>query len=193
MKIWTYAILAPAMTVALLTGCSPVSVKFDYDANANYSALKTFDWYQGSPKAKGKADGVVNPIMDRRVRRIVERELAAKGFQQTKSGEPDFLLTYYPVYQDRVVQTYTSVGPAWGYGWGYRPWGYGPSAGFAQVQHFREGSIVLEVVDNKTNLMIWQAAAEGALTGLQDPQDAEEQVTLAVKKMLEKFPPPPSR
>ena len=73
MKIWTYAILAPAMTVALLTGCSPVSVKFDYDANANYSALKTFDWYQGSPKAKGKADGVVNPIMDRRVRRIVAR------------------------------------------------------------------------------------------------------------------------
>jgi hypothetical protein len=82
------------------------------------------------------------------------------------------------------------MGPAWGYGWG-RPWGYGPAAGFTEVQAYREGSIVLEVVDNKTNQLVWQAVAEGALSGLSDPRDAEEQVSLAVKKLLEKFPPPP--
>jgi hypothetical protein len=35
--------------------------------------------------------------------------------------------------------------------------------------------------------------ADGALTGIEDPQDAEERVTLAVKKMLENFPPPAAR
>ena len=72
----------------------------------------------------------------------------------------------------------------------FAAWGYGPAAGFQDIQQFKEGSIVLEVVDNKTNLMIWQAVAEGALTGLLDPQDAEEQVTRAVQMMLAKFPPP---
>jgi hypothetical protein len=189
MKDWKFA-LVPVL--ALLAGCSPISVKYDFDPAASFASLKSFDWYAASPRAKGKADGVVDPIMDRRVRRIVERELAARGFRLQTSGDPDFLLTYYPVYRDRVVQTYTGVGPAWGYG--YRPWGYGWNAGFAsgfqEVQRFREGSIVLEVVDNRTNQMIWQAVADGALTGIRDPADAEEQVTQAVRLMLAKFPPP---
>jgi hypothetical protein len=192
MKAWTFA-LVPVL--AMLAGCSPISVKYDFDPAAGFASLKTFDWYAASPRAKGKSDGVQNPIMDRRVRRIVERELAARGFRLEAAGEPDFLLTYYPVYRDRVVQTYTGIGPAWGYG--YRPWGYGWNAGFAtgiqEVQRFREGSIVLEVVDGKSNQMIWQAVADGALTGIQDPQDAEEQVTQAVKLMLAKFPPPAPR
>ena len=177
--------------MGLLAGCAPYTVKYDYDPHASYQAFKTFDWYAASAKAKGKSDGFENPIMDRRVRRIVERELAAKGFQLQQAGEPDFLLTYYPIYRSRVVQTYTSVGP-WGYGWGMRPWGYGPAIGVQEARAFREGSIVLEVVDNKSNQLVWQAVADGALTDLQDPQDAEEQVTQAVRKMLEKFPPPPA-
>ena len=183
---------ALAGTLALLTGCSTIYVKYDFDPHAGFAAFKTYDWYAASAKAQGKSDGVSNPIMDRRVRRIVESELAARGYQLQQSGEPDFLLTYYPAYRNRVVQTYTAMGPGWGYGWG-RPWGYGAAAGFQEVQAYREGSIVLEVVDNKSNQMVWQAVADGALTGLQDPQDAEEQVTLAVRKMLAKFPPPAPR
>ena len=178
---------ALAGTLALLTGCSTIYVKYDFDPHAGFAAFKTYDWYAASAKAQGKSDGVSNPIMDRRVRRIVERELAARGYQLQQSGEPDFLLTYYPVYRNRIVSTYSG-----GYGWG-RPWGYGPGIGFQEVQAFREGSMVLEVVDNKTNQMVWQAVADGALTGIEDPQDAEERVTLAVKKMLENFPPPAAR
>jgi hypothetical protein len=185
MRFWT---LAPVPVLAALAACTPFTVRYDFDRNAGYASLKTYNWYAASPRAKGRSEAA-NPIMDRRVRRIVEAELAARGFR-LETGEPDFLVTYYPVYRDRVVSTYTAMGPAWGYGWGYRPWGYGPTTGFQEVQRFHEGSIVLEVVDNKTNQLIWQAVADGALTGLQDPQDAEEQVGLAVKKMLEKFPPP---
>jgi hypothetical protein len=184
MKLLKFA-LVPAL--GLLAGCSDIYVKYDFDPHASYASFKTFDWYAASARAKGKADGVENPIMDRRVRRILERELAAKGYQRQEAGEPDFLLTYYPVYRNRIVSTYSG-----GYGWG-RPWGYGPGIGFQEVQAFREGSMVLEVVDNKTNQMVWQAVADGALTGIEDPQDAEERVTLAVKKMLENFPPPAAR
>jgi hypothetical protein len=182
MRFQTFA-LVPAL--ALLAGCSNFYVKYDYDPHARFQAFKTYDWYAAS--TKGKADSN-NPIMDRRVRRIVEREMAAKGFRRQEAGAPDFLLTYYPVYRSRIVQSYTAMGPGWG-----RPWGYGVGSGFQEVHAFREGSMVLEVVDNKSNLMVWQAVADGALTGLDDPQDAEEQVTLAVRKMLARFPPPAAR
>ena len=175
------------LALGILAGCTPFTVKYDYDSHANYTAYKTYDWYAASKRAQGKADGVENPIMDRRVRSAVERQLAAQGFKTEKTGEPDFLVTYYPVYHRGTVYTTTGIGSGWGW---RRPWGYGVSTQFTEARNYREGSIILEIVDNKTNQLIWQAVAEGALTGLEDPQDADEQVDLAVKKMLSRFPPP---
>lgn len=180
--------LAPALV--LLAGCSPYIVRYDFDPQASFATYKTYAWRLASPKEQAKAEGMANPIMDSRVHRILERELAARGFQRQDTN-PDFLLTYYPVYRERYVQTYTSMGPAWGWGYGWgRPWGYGPGVGFSEVQAYREGSIVLEVQDARTGRVVWHAAAEGALPGPRDPQDAEEQITFVVKKLLEKFPPP---
>jgi hypothetical protein len=128
--------------------------------------------------------------MERRVRRIVEQELAAKGFKHVEGGNPEFRVACYPTYRDRTVTTYSEVGgPWWGYGWGMRPWGYYPAAGFAEVSTYREGSIILEMIDFHSNQLVWRGAAEGALTGVKDPRDAEEQVTAAVRKLLGNFPP----
>ena len=172
------------LALTLLVGCAPFTVKYDYDSHANYPAFKTFDWYAASAKAKGKAGGVDNPIMDRRVRNAVERELTARGLKQDKAGEPDLLVTYYPVYRPYAVATTTGYG-----GWGYRPYGYGVGMGFTEVRHYRDGSIVIELVDNKANQLVWRAVAEGALNGLDDPLEADEQVGKAVKEMLTRFPP----
>jgi hypothetical protein len=176
------------IALGLLAGCTPYTVKYDYDARAPYASFKTFDWYAASSKAKGKSDGIENPIMDRRVRAAVERELAAKGLKAEKNGEPDVLVTYYPVYRRGAIVTTTTMGGGWGWA---RPWGYGVGTQFTEARPYREGSIILEIVDNKTNQLIWQAVAEGALTGLDDPEDAEQQVGEAVRKMLSRFPPPP--
>ena len=176
-----------ALALVALTGCAGFNVKYDYDAQAPFASIKTFDWYAASPRAKGKAAGVENPLMDRRVRGAVERELTAKGLKLDKTGEPDVLVTYYPVYQNRAMVTSSGFHG----GWGYRPFGMGASV--TEVRHYQEGSIVLEIVDNKSNQLIWQAAAEGALTGIEDPQDADEQVAKAVREMLTHFPPAKSK
>ncbi len=51
------------------------------------------------------------------------------------------------------------------------------------------GNIVIEIVDFKSNHLIWQGAAVGALTGLSSPEDADEVVPKAVRDILSKFPP----
>lgn len=178
--------LAPTAALALLTACSSYSVKTDFDRSAHYASYRTFDWYAASKRAKAQARGTENPIMDRRVHGAVERELAAKGYRLETAADPDFLVTYYPVYRDRKLHTSTSVGTGFG-----RRWGYGVGMRFTahDVRHYKEGTIVLEIVDGRSNQLVWQAVAEGALTGLDQPEEAEAQVGKAVRELLESFPP----
>ena len=174
--------------LVLLVGCSSYSVRYDFDPTASFKSYKTFDWYAASKKAKGKAADS-NPLTDKRVRLAVEQQLQAKGFRPESQGDPDFLVTYYPVYQTRRYRTQTSVGFGGG-GW-HRPWGYGVGTRFttSQSHSYKEGTIILEIVDYRSNQLVWQGAAEGALTRIDDPQEAQEQINRAVRDLLEKFPP----
>jgi hypothetical protein len=177
------------LTLALglfFSACASFSVRYDYDSRANYTAFKTFDWYAASRMGKDKDRPVDNPIMDRRVAAAVEQELTTRGFRRETSADPDFLVTYYPVYRERHYVTSQHLG--WGT-WGFRPFGMGFSTSTSQEHVYKEGTLILEIVDFKTNQLIWKAAAEGALTELRTPEEADAAVNQAVRQMLERFPP----
>jgi hypothetical protein len=172
---------AALLSLALLGACTGYSVNYDYDVTASYGRYKTFDYYTSK-----KGTGGTTSLMDKRVRAAVEKELQAKGFVMETKADPDFLVTYYPVVHERKYHTTTHVG----WGWGYRPF-YGARVGtsMSEVHSYQEGTIVIEIVDFKSNQMIWQGAAAGALTGLNNPEDADEVVPKAVRDILAKFPP----
>ena len=168
------------LSLALLGACSSYQVTYDYDVTASYGRYKTFDYYTSK-----KGTGGTTSLMDKRVRAAVEQELKAKGFAMETKADPDFLVTYYPIVKNRKVRT--TVRSGWG--WGYRPLYGGVGVSSSQVRNYKEGTIVIEIVDFKTNQMIWQGAAAGALTGLENPEDANEVVPKAVRDILAKFPP----
>ncbi len=171
---------AALLSLALLGACPGYNVTYDYDVTASYGRYKTFDYYTSK-----KGTGGTTSLMDKRVRAAVEKELQAKGFTMETKADPDFLVTYYPIVQERKVRTTTHLG----WGWGYRPFYGRVGTSTSQVHHYKEGTIVIEIVDFKTNQMIWQGAAAGALTGLNNPEDADEVVPRAVRDILSKFPP----
>ena len=108
---------APALPAALLSllllgACSSYNVTYDYDVTASYGRYKTFDYYTSK-----KGTGGTTSLMDKRVRAAVEKELRAKGFSMETKADPDFLVTYYPIVQERKVRSTVHVG----WGWGYRP------------------------------------------------------------------------
>ncbi len=177
---------APALLFTL-AACAPYTIHRDFDAAAPLATYRTYDWYK--PKA-GKTAGDAPPRLsafnDARVRTAVERELAGKNLKRETTADPDVLLDYYPVYQNRHYTTHTRVGVGTG-GWG---WGMRSSIGTSRRHTYKEGTIVLQMVDFKTNKLVWEGVAEGALTGLAgNPQEAEETIGRAVKDLLEEFPP----
>jgi len=172
--------ISALLSLALLGGCSRYHVTYDYDVTAAYGRYKTFDYYTSK-----KGTGGTTSLMDRRVRSAVEKELQAKGFTLETKADPDFLVTYYPIVQERRTRTTTHVG----WGWGYRPLYGRMGTRVSRVHTHREGTIVIEIVDFKSNQMIWQGAAAGALTGLDTPEEADEAVPRAVRDILGRFPP----
>jgi hypothetical protein len=173
--------LVPALlSLALFTGCTSYRVTYDYDVTATYGRYKTYDYYTSK-----KGTGGTTSLMDKRMRAAVEKELQVKGFTLETKADPDFLVTYYPIVQERRYRTTTHIG----WVWGYRPIYGRMGTSTSQVHHYKEGTIVIEIVDFKTNQMIWQGAAAGALTGLDNPEDADEVVPRAVRDILARFPP----
>jgi hypothetical protein len=171
--------------LALSMGCAGPTVNFDYDARASYAGYHAWDWYAAPKKAQaGQA-----PLLDTRVRRAVETQLAAKGFKREITADPEFLVTYYPVFTARR-RSRGHVGI--GLGFGGRGMGLGvgvaaPLNGGAPAGKIT--SIVLEIQDFKTHQLIWRAVAEDILDGTETPEDAEAAVNEAVKKQLDRFPP----
>ncbi|MBK7294132.1 MAG: DUF4136 domain-containing protein [Holophagaceae bacterium] len=116
---------APALTAALLSllsllllgACSSYNVTYDYDVTASYGRYKTFDYYTSK-----KGTGGTTSLMDKRVRAAVEKELQAKGFSMETKADPDFLVTYYPIVQERKVRSTVHVGWAGATGPSRRHW-----------------------------------------------------------------------
>lgn len=179
--------LALLPATLLLLGCTPYTLRLDYDPGAGFAAYRTFEWYAASRRAQARRPAGGSDLMDRRIRAAAERRLEARGYAPATGAEPDFLVTAYAVYRDRRYRTTTSIG--FGAAGRLRPWGYGVGTRFSEIRRVREGTLVLEIVDGRSNQLVWQAAAEGALTGLDSPEEAQEQVDRTVAELLERFPP----
>ena len=171
--------------LAGLVGCAGPEVRYDYDVKANFSSYKSYDWQAAPGGARGQAGGFDNAIMNGRVRRAVETELAAKGFRQEVSADPDFLVTYYPLRDPNRPPTRVHLGVGFGFG----PLGVGIGAPVGDRHPDIQGSIVLEVQDFRSGAVVWKATAPGALQASDDPKQADADVTDAVHGMLKRFPP----
>lgn len=182
-RLW---LIPPALAFAL--GCSGPEVHFDYDTHANYKAFRTWDWYAASKAQAARAGGVQNPLMDGRVRSAVEAELAARSLRKESTADPDILVTYYPVYHRRERHR-PRVGLGMGLGVGGLGVGVGVGAPVGSRPSGKIGSIVLEIQDFKSHMVLWRAQADDVLDDAENPEDLDHDVAQAVRKMLDRFPP----
>ena len=59
-----------------------------------------------------------------------------------------------------------------------------------QVTTYEEGTLLLDVVDGRTNELVWRGAASTRINPDRTPQERTELIRTAVQKMLKDFPPP---
>jgi len=181
------------LAVPVLSGCATMRVSSDYDASADFTILRSYDWLS-SPKIKsGDPKVQYGSLMEARVKRLVEEQLARKGYVQD-AAQPDFLVTYHVAVEDKVSVTYINelygYGPGWGAGYRRNIHHYGYRGSATMVSEYQQGTLLLDVVKADNKQLIWRGSATDEVFSELDQAAREKHLREAVQKILAQFPPP---
>lgn len=179
--------LIPLVLLGLFYSCSPtVKVTTDYDHSANFSQYKTFTVYNLRAQ-----EGQVNQLNADRVAKAIRAEMTAKGFVES-SDNPDLKVNAVSILKNKTQVTADTN--FYGYGGMYRPYGYwgggammgGGTTTFNSYDYV-DGSLVIDIVSAKTQKLLWQGIGNAQIDS--KPDNPEEFIAGAIKKILEGFPP----
>jgi hypothetical protein len=170
-----------AVTVLLLAGCSSVSVNYDYDHDADFRAFTSYDWMQGPTVAVGDARAAQtrNTLLDQRIRKAVDGQLVDRGLKQR--ANPDLLVVYHIGVEDKINVT------DWGYTYGSYYWGWGGRA--VDVYQYQEGTLIIDLINAKTEMLVWRGWATKTLEDNPSPEKAEYTINSVVEKIFRDYPP----
>lgn len=186
-----YLILLGSLGALLggLTGCTQrqpekIFVQGRHDADVDFAAYQSYAWV---PETAAWANPVFleNPALPGMIGAAVDRQLAEKGYAQTSVAQADFLVAMSASVQDVTV---ISKHRYQGWSHGYNRAAFGNVNTATQMEKMTEGTLILDIIDRRSEGVVWQSQAAGVITRQGDIHDA---VTDAVARMLEKFPPEP--
>jgi len=184
-------ILKASLCVGLLVGAGAIAyaadVHTDFDKHADFSRIRSYCWGQVS---------TANPMFEQRVRDAVDKNLQAKGWQQSSGGSCEAeVFAKGDVHNQTELQTYyTGLGGGWGGRWGWGGWGWrdgwwGPGLGATTTTEVSKpvGSLVIDIFDGQSKSLIFRGIAEGDVS--KDPDKNTSHLNKDIDKMFDHFPP----
>ena len=159
----------------MLVSCAPYRVQTDFDHAIKFTQYKAFSWSRDFQRRRSDRfrfrEGSLN---EHRVMQAVTSQLSRRGLRQVPPSRADLIVSYKVVIHEKLVVDHY---PGW-----YRPYWAGHSA----VHTYREGTLIIEMVDAKRRRLVWRGWASGRL-GRPDTTAAD--INLAVTSILNQFPP----
>jgi len=179
-----------AMVVAalLLTACASTPNTFsNADPSVDFSQYKTFGYFSTLSTDNAQYQSLVSNFL----KVAVAQELVVRGLDHDEEN-PDLRVNFYINTQDKIKSR--SVPTAGGY-YDYRdpfydPWGGYGGVGVAyetRIDQYTEGTLNIDVVDGKTNKLVWEGSVVGRLTE-KDVRNMEQTVDEAVAEVMVNFP-----
>ncbi len=166
-----YSLFVFMITAVLLTSCNTVRVTYDFDRATDFNTYKTYNFHQ-----KGIDKLELNDLDKRRILAAIDVQMAAKGF--TKSDNPQLYINVLASSKEKINIDNGYYGGYWGSYWG------GPS----RVYQYTSGTIILDIVDNARNILVWQGAGSGL--NVSNLNSKSDDIPKAIEEILAKFPPP---
>lgn len=179
MQTLRFAGRAAALIAAILTAsaCAPLRVNSYEWPGADLAGYRTFTWGQQDRFSTGDPRLDNNEIFRARVRRAVERELAGRRLESGPAETADVILHVHAHIDQRIESRSIDrdLGPC-------APGACGPYV-------YEAGTVLIDLVDRRTNRLAWRGWAEGSLDAVIDDQARLEQaIDQAVAKILARLP-----
>ena len=205
MKKYIYLILAVAF-VSALSACSSYNYYTAAANKTNLSSYRTFGW---APirKNPNKQWRPLDEIGNGKLQEAAKQALLTKGLALNQQN-PDLLVSYATVTGRGTKTEYYSpyyYGGYPGFGFGYYGWyrpfyygyygfggpfggGYG-GYGYPQKVHYKEGTVIIDLIDPKTNTIVWRGYGVGELHNPKQTMKDLPKVVDGIIKQLELAPP----
>ena len=182
-------LLLVAMGLLVLAGCTNKPyVETDHLAEFDFSALKTFS--VAETKQDTKENILISPFTLSHIHSALEAELGKRYQSAAVGAKPDFVVSYHVVIEEKVdPRSYDDLYGFGYYGRGYRyprPLFYGVNTG---VRVYNQGSLIVDIVDAKTDKPIWRGVSEKRLSRGMASQQQREVLSRAVTEVVAQFPP----
>ena len=182
-RIRSLMIVVLALGLAACASEPPRPV-LDYNPDYDFYQIKTYAF------APGKSIGA-DSLVGNRVEMAIEEEMAAKGVKLVEPDKADVLVRFMLMTQDKQdIRTYDRYygGGAYrcyrcGYGSGYR------TATEVQVKNYTEGTLVIDLADQKMDRVIWHAISKRKVVRDRTPEERDALVKEVVGGMFAEFPP----
>lgn len=181
------------LAVLVLSACSSINAAWDYDPNVNFTQYKTYAWVvQKADSAGYHLDG----LMDERVKEAVNLQLSAKGMILVDPKDADMLVNYLTKTDKKInVDTFSTN---FGYHPYYGPGPYGPGSNWGwggnmqtqtMVREYEVGTLIIDLVDNKTAKLIWRGSAADTVRDKNTPEERVQTINQVVGSVMVNYPP----
>jgi hypothetical protein len=174
MKLATFA------AVFVLAGCtSTPTIQTDHDSAADFSSYRTYAWLQ--------QPAVSSPLHKQRLIAAIDAELGKKGWTLVSEERADIALVgNVATHEEQTIETFYDA-PVWN-SWGWqRDTGSGPGYRSVQTHTYKMGTLVLDMLDNRTKQAVWRGTAEGTIPD--SPEKISAAIQQTVVRMFATFPP----
>ena len=160
-----------------LVSCAPVRVHSYAERDLDVHRYHAYTWAPPDAFSTGDPRLDNNTFFIERIQRAVDGHLRQKGFERVERRQPDFVVHYHARVEQRLDSTEL------------RPWEPACQSGDCRPFVYAAGTLLIDVVDARSNRLMWRGAAERGLEGVIDDQALmEATVDDAVKRIMERFP-----
>lgn len=175
------AVFLPATAFCALAaaGCATLTASAHIERGVDFTSYATYEWSAPDALPTGDPRLDSNPFFEDRLQGAIERALAAKGFERAPVNQPPDLLIHHHAAVNQKVDVYTAD----------RTSGTCYQDCQPQVVDYEQGTLMLDIVDARTNKVIWRGWAQDSFSGVIDNQDRlDEKVEAGVGKMMQLLP-----
>lgn len=195
-----HGILA-ALAVLTLSACATtLTSSVDTADDVQLNGFTSYAWISVAPVfvSNPAAPTVMNPINARRIRTAIDFELARKGYHKVPLAQADLVVAASLGDRVQVRDDYDDLGYGYygyggyyGHGYGHRYYpgfgrfGHSGFGGRTSVRTFTEGTLVIDVFENRHMEPIWHGSATKRLSR---DYAAPELIDEAVTALFDQFP-----
>jgi uncharacterized protein DUF4136 len=168
-----------ACAAALAACAATMTVSSHVERGLDFSRYRSFAWGPADALPTGDPRLDQNAFFKDHVQGAVERQLAQRGLQLA-SGDADLLIHYHANITRRIDPN--QADRAYGY--------YAPGEAPPGQIDYEAGTLVLDIVDARTNRLVWRGWAQNGVEDmLRDPDRMARTIDQAVTRMLQRLPP----